>query len=201
MIINGITLIALVITIIVLLILAGVTIATLTGNNGILTRANDAKEKTEQAQRNEESILKDYEEMINGNYIEIEQVTDENPGVLEGNGTDTDPYIINSIEDLVYFANQVKSGITYSNQYVELGLSLDFNSEKSYGSNEKRYLLNEEKMQYEETTNGGKSLKELLMNGLGWMPIGDTKDSNKSFKGTFDGKENVIKNLYINNKV
>ncbi len=41
--VNGITLIALVITIIVLLILAGVTIATLFGENGILTRANDAK--------------------------------------------------------------------------------------------------------------------------------------------------------------
>ena len=40
---KGITLIALVITIIVLLILAGVTIATLTGENGILTRANEAK--------------------------------------------------------------------------------------------------------------------------------------------------------------
>ncbi len=37
---NGITLIALVITIIVLLILAGVSIAFLTGNNGILTQAN-----------------------------------------------------------------------------------------------------------------------------------------------------------------
>ena len=46
---KGITLIALVITIIVLLILAGVSIATLTGQNGILTRANDAKEKTEEA--------------------------------------------------------------------------------------------------------------------------------------------------------
>ena len=40
---NGITLIALVITIIVLLILAGVTIATLTGDNGILTKAQKAK--------------------------------------------------------------------------------------------------------------------------------------------------------------
>ena len=40
---KGITLIALVITIIVLLILAGVTIATLTGENGILTQANNAK--------------------------------------------------------------------------------------------------------------------------------------------------------------
>ena len=44
---KGITLIALVITIIVLLILAGVTIATLTGDNGILTKANKAKETTE----------------------------------------------------------------------------------------------------------------------------------------------------------
>ena len=44
---RGITLIALVITIVVLLILAGVTIATLTGKNGILTRATEAKGQTE----------------------------------------------------------------------------------------------------------------------------------------------------------
>ena len=43
---KGITLIALVITIIVLLILAGVSIATLTGENGILKKANEAKDKT-----------------------------------------------------------------------------------------------------------------------------------------------------------
>ena len=43
---KGITLIALVITIIVLLILAAVSIATLTGENGILTQANKAKEET-----------------------------------------------------------------------------------------------------------------------------------------------------------
>ena len=47
---KGITLIALVITIIVLLILAGVSIAMLTGNNGILTRANDAKNDTTKAE-------------------------------------------------------------------------------------------------------------------------------------------------------
>jgi hypothetical protein len=40
---KGITLVALVVTIIVLLILAGVTIAMLTGNNGILTQANKSK--------------------------------------------------------------------------------------------------------------------------------------------------------------
>ena len=43
---KGITLIALVVTIIILLILAGVSIAMLTGNNGVLTQAKSAKEKT-----------------------------------------------------------------------------------------------------------------------------------------------------------
>lgn len=44
---KGITLVALVVTIIILLILAGVTIATLTGNNGLLNKAKDAKIATE----------------------------------------------------------------------------------------------------------------------------------------------------------
>ena len=47
---KGITLIALVITIIVLLILAGVSIAMLTGQNGILTQASTSKEKTNAAE-------------------------------------------------------------------------------------------------------------------------------------------------------
>ena len=43
---NGITLVALSITIIVLLILAGVSIVILIGNNGIITQANNAKDET-----------------------------------------------------------------------------------------------------------------------------------------------------------
>ncbi len=54
---NGITLIALVITIIVLLILAGVSIATLLGENGILSQANKAKVETRGATVEEECNL------------------------------------------------------------------------------------------------------------------------------------------------
>ena len=54
---KGITLIALVITIIVLLILAGVSIAMLTGQNGILTQANNAKNATELASAKEKVEL------------------------------------------------------------------------------------------------------------------------------------------------
>ena len=60
----GITLIALVITVIVLLILAGVTIAALSGDNGILTRAKEAKEKTEQAQKDEEKTISNMENIL-----------------------------------------------------------------------------------------------------------------------------------------
>ena len=50
---RGVTLIALAITIIVLLILAGVTVATLTGDNGIIKNSKDAKEQTEISEEKE----------------------------------------------------------------------------------------------------------------------------------------------------
>ena len=49
---KGITLDALVITIIILLILAGITISSLT-NTGLFSRAKEAKEKSEAAERNQ----------------------------------------------------------------------------------------------------------------------------------------------------
>ena len=51
---KGITLISLVVTIIILLILAGISIATLMGDNGLINRANDAKIATEIASIKEE---------------------------------------------------------------------------------------------------------------------------------------------------
>ena len=51
---NGITLIALVITIIVLLILAGISISMLSGDNGILKRAEDARDETIVGQEKEQ---------------------------------------------------------------------------------------------------------------------------------------------------
>ena len=76
---RGITLIALVITIIVLLILTGVSIAMLTGNNGILTQAKLAKEKTELTKEDEENKLEKNNEYINeqlGNAVPGKIVTE-----------------------------------------------------------------------------------------------------------------------------
>ena len=61
---SGITLIALVVTIIVLLILAGISISMLTGQNGILNRASEAKENTEIASKDEDKKMQGYENAI-----------------------------------------------------------------------------------------------------------------------------------------
>lgn len=62
---KGVTLIALVITIIVLLILAGVSIAMLTGDNGILTKASNSNETNSIAQIKEDVSLAVSEIMAN----------------------------------------------------------------------------------------------------------------------------------------
>lgn len=69
---TGITLSVLVITIIVLLILAGVSIAMLTGNNGILNQAKLAKENTEVAAEKEKADLENTNRYINE---QIEKIT------------------------------------------------------------------------------------------------------------------------------
>ena len=72
---RGITLIALVITIIVLLILAGVTIASITGENGILSKATQASQKTTQEKEREEikmAVTSDNMKYITGDEGESE---------------------------------------------------------------------------------------------------------------------------------
>ena len=86
---KGITLIALVITIVVLLILAGITIAALSGDNGILTRAREAKEKTKQAQKEEEKTLTNMENILNNaTSFNNVNIADTNPaGAMPANAT------------------------------------------------------------------------------------------------------------------
>ena len=61
---KGITLIALVVTVIVLLVLAGVSISMLTGQNGILTRVAESKVKTEKAEKQENARMQGYEDTV-----------------------------------------------------------------------------------------------------------------------------------------
>ncbi len=62
---KGITLIALVITIVVLLILAGVTIMMLFGENGIIAKAEKAKEETNQKTESDQEKFKNLTDKMN----------------------------------------------------------------------------------------------------------------------------------------
>ena len=77
---KGITLVALVITIVILLILAGIAIAALTGNNGLFSRAQQAKEETIKSQLKEEITMAiqeiQAEELPRGNNVTLETLAD-----------------------------------------------------------------------------------------------------------------------------
>ena len=95
---SGITLIALVITIIVLLILAAISLTMLTGDNSILQRAGQARDKTKESQKDEEvkvAVLGSYDDRANldidkllSNLNEIKDIT---VTPTQENGTNTFP--------------------------------------------------------------------------------------------------------------
>lgn len=81
---RGITLIALVITIIVLLILAGVSIATLTGENGILKKASTSKIETEKATAKEKvqmAVMGSFDNTGKLDYTELKTNLDNVEGI------------------------------------------------------------------------------------------------------------------------
>ena len=67
---KGITLVALIITIIVLLILAGVSISMVLGNNGLLNNSKNAVNKYKAAEKNETNMLNEAEGIMQ-NYMNI----------------------------------------------------------------------------------------------------------------------------------
>ena len=107
---SGITLVALVVTIVVLLILAGIGIRLVLDNNGIINKAGEGKEKYGQAKENEQTDLDNaldwIDEMTGANIVEPENVDDweyktEDDGTLTitgYKGTATEVVIPNSID-------------------------------------------------------------------------------------------------------
>ena len=190
-----------------MLILAGIAIASLTGDNGLFKRAQQARQETEEAQDMEKIRLAVLEAQIGDNgYQEIDattfqealnsqfegrdlQVTDNKDGSFTVNldnmskmyYVDSNGEIINNenmlaigtADELKAFRDDVNSGNSYEGKYVYLtdNITLDIDEE--------------------------------------WEPIGyydqateDSKkpdtDSNRPFRGVFDGKGFTIDNVYIN---
>ena len=111
-------------------------------------------------------------------------------------GTENNPFQINCIEDLVAFSQNVTNGNNYEGRYIILMRNLDFNSIFSY---------NDPATKEYDTFLGGNGTTELKTqlsnNGKGFFPIGFfgyTPGSKNTFKGTFDGNNYNLKNIYIN---
>ena len=131
-------------------------------------------------------------------YVIEQEIKDENPGVICGNGTEEDydkqeECHIKSVEDLVAFSYLVNSGKTFEGKTVYLDKDLDITNyakEKSYVDPDKEalYDINGDR----ETT----SLKDEMTTDKGFQPIGTTSTNN--FKGKFKGNAYTISNLMIN---
>lgn len=66
---KGITLVALVVTIIVLIILAGISISLVLGDNGIITKAKEARNAQANAEAADNAMFKDFEGQINDVWV------------------------------------------------------------------------------------------------------------------------------------
>ena len=113
---EGITLVALVVTIVVLLILAGISLNLVLGENGIITRAQEARDKTEQARINSEKSINSLEQELS-NYMN--KIDSENGG--SGTAADLSKYNIG--DEVAYTYDVVNGG--YSLTAAQSGRSSD----------------------------------------------------------------------------
>ena len=124
---------------------------------------------------------------------EEEHANDTYPGDITNggmyDGSEANPYQVESIEDLVQFSTDVSNGTTYSKKYVLLSQDINFNESSSY--------VDSKTTVYGDINEDGKvsSLKEELTTGFGFIPIGNSKNY---FSGTFNGNDKTISNLMIN---
>ena len=210
---KGITLISLVVTIVVLLILAGVSIAMLTGNNGIITQAQNAKDKTEKAAEEEKIQLAVIgSKTKNNGYAEVLDETSFKQELNKQFKNQKLDVIVNGDGSFIVTVNDTKR-----KYYINDDLSI-INSDNVIEIDTEVELIN-----FRDDVNSGNSYegKAVLLtdditldSSTDWEPIGsyvegaeedyyydlDKEALNKTFKGIFDGCNHKIDNLKINNQ-
>lgn len=200
---SGITLIALVVSIIVLLILAGISISMLSGENGILKRAINAKNKNLENSEIEtiklaimECQMKESEytninveklnKVLNSQYNIEAEIIDNKDGSL----------LINLKSNNSYYIDE--------NNIIESKKILEISSPDDLIDLKKR-VNGEEPYRESETFEGWYIyLKNNIdLSGIEWNPIGTYigkppyNEQNKFFKGIFDGRNYEIDGLTI----
>ena len=191
---NGITLIALVVTIVVLLILAGVSISMLTGNNGIITQAQNAKNKTEEAEEKEKIQLAVLDAISKENDLTEENLQEEIDDEF-GSG-ETKVYPNEEGAFTVIFQNKdTNYRIEEDGTVTKIDIAFKIRNEE-----ELKEFMNE--------VNSGNSfenqyvylLEDIDLNNQEWDVIGNYTDdsNNKAFSGIFEGNNKIINGININ---
>ena len=164
--VQGITLIALVVTIIVLLILAGVAISLTIGQNGIFARAQNAVNVYKQAATNEQQELGKAEDVI-----------DE---YLNGNGGNQD-------DEVIVDTVKIPKGFYYVGGTKDAGLVISDNpaDENKYSSSNWTDQANiPSGLNAETGTNG--QIEPIVGNQFVWVPVEDSYNFT-TYCGYYDG--------------
>ena len=201
---KGITLIALVITIIVLLILAGVTIAALSGDNGILQRATEAKNKTEEEQEKESlELAVTSSQMENVNTLEINK--ERLQGAIRQQFGNNKDFSVTDNKDGSFLVNMNDTKRMY---YI------DETGEVINQSKMLKISTADELKTFRDDVNSGNTYEgwyvyltnDITLNSSEeWKPIGYypnennvESETNTPFKGVFNGKGYEVNGININ---
>mgnify|MGYP002466468486 CR=1 FL=1 len=177
---RGITLIALVVTIVVLLILAGVSINALFGNNGIIEKAKEAQNKMDKATENDQ---KEINELTNWLDNQVNGTT--------GGGTtggDANPSTTPKISTLVgkVVDKNTKAEDAYGNKItIPKGFKiLEHNPTSSTGAVTYNYTNSEETGEHIPAVQDGIVIEDTQTGTAGnqfvWVPVGTIKNKNGS---------------------
>ena len=188
---KGITLIALVITIIVLLLIAGIAISALFGDKGIISMAKEAEFKT---------TIKNIEEEIDIALMTRETFFGEIQEIISGKNVDEyNSKLQVHNKELVYLEKE------FSKQEIEWLEEINIKKAGEY-----ILIFNEEEMEeFRDNVNKGETYEGITVYLLAdlnmgtteeeqWVPIGDYGSNNTlKFTGTFEGNGHIIKGIYI----
>ena len=172
---KGITLIALVVTIVVLLILAGITISLVFSENGIIAKAREAAEKTNQAVINEQEQMNEVGTIIDNMLNGIGESTPpkpEGPEMPEG----WDGNKVNAVESADKVVVPVPKGYTASSVATENKVSEGFVIYENTNGEDKK----------EEVNDNNKDTARTTRNQFVWVPVANPSEMYGTDK---DGKK------------
>lgn len=208
---EGITLITLIVIIVVLLILAGLSIISLTGENGLLVKANEAIKETRKGNLKEEiklSIINtnmDKQIIYRGNLEEelrkignaiVDKIADDMYYIKRDNEEYTvyeDGTIFDGKIEIWDGTEQEPKKISDTEYNIENAMQLKWLSNKVNQGNDFSgitfYVINHIDL-------GGRKNSKNDWEGNQWIPIGTSENV---FSGTFNGNNYTIRGIYIEN--